>query len=88
MPTKLLPKNKKIIIANWKMNPDSILESRKIFNVIKKSNFNLKKTVAVICPPVVFLNDLISEIILITLSTSLKSLSFLAFPEIQLDNIR
>ena len=35
-----------------------------------------------------FLNDLICEIILITFSTSLKSLSFLEFPEIQLEKLQ
>jgi len=58
MPTKLLPKNKKLIVANWKMNPENIFEARKIFSLLKKSNFNLKKVVAVICPPVIFLNEL------------------------------
>ena len=39
---------KKIIVANWKMNPGSIKEAKKLFNV-------LKKTKAVICPPYPYL---------------------------------
>lgn len=40
---------KKIIIANWKMNPDSDEEAKKLFNFVKK-------TKAVICPPFSYLH--------------------------------
>ena len=39
---------KKIIIANWKMNPASMQEAKKLFNTVKK-------TKAIICPPFVYL---------------------------------
>ena len=46
--------NKKIIVANWKMNPKSLVIAKAILEPIKKtfqrSNFNGKKSV-VICPP-------------------------------------
>jgi triosephosphate isomerase len=40
---------KKLIIANWKMNPDSIKEAKKLFNAVKK-------TKAIICPPFSYLS--------------------------------
>ena len=40
---------KKIIVANWKMNPASIHEAKKLFNAVKKTN-------AVICPPFIYLS--------------------------------
>ena len=46
--------SKKIIIANWKMNPASLKEAETLFsNVVKKSSF--KKTEVVICPPFLYL---------------------------------
>ncbi len=45
----------KIIIGNWKMNPESLKEARVIFdNTIKKIN-NIKNIEIVICPPYPFL---------------------------------
>jgi triosephosphate isomerase len=53
---------KPIIVANWKMNPQSLLETRKLFNSIKnwiKKNFNiLQNTTIIICPPFVYLEPL------------------------------
>jgi len=43
---------KKIIIANWKMNPDSLARAKKFFNSIK--NISQKKK-AIICPPYTYL---------------------------------
>ncbi|MFH1402546.1 MAG: triose-phosphate isomerase [Patescibacteria group bacterium] len=50
--------NKKIIIANWKMNPDSFREAEELFNGVKKQANKLKKTKVIICPPCVFINKL------------------------------
>ena len=58
MPTKLLPKNKKLIIANWKMNPEGLYDARKIFTALKKKNLKPKSGVVVICPPALYLSDL------------------------------
>ena len=48
---------KKIIVANWKMNPKSLASADLIFNPIKKafqrSNFKNKKSI-VICPPTAY----------------------------------
>ena len=49
---------KKIIIANWKMNPGSLEEAKKIFNKIKIAAGKLKKVETVICPPFVYLPSL------------------------------
>jgi triosephosphate isomerase len=53
---------KKLIVANWKMNPQSLLEAKKLFlsikNGIKKNTALLKKTEIIICPPFVYLEPL------------------------------
>lgn len=43
---------KKIIVANWKMNPQSLEEAKKLF---RKINFSFKKLEVVLCPPFPFL---------------------------------
>lgn len=45
------------VIANWKMNPQSLDEAKKIFNSIKKGIKN-KKVKVVICPPFLFIPNL------------------------------
>lgn len=47
---------KKIIVANWKMNPQSLKEAKEIFNGIKKAASKLPKVETVICPPFVYLS--------------------------------
>ena len=49
---------KKLIIANWKMNPLSLVEAKKSFEIIKKGLKSIKRTEAVICAPFVFLSSL------------------------------
>ncbi len=41
---------KKIIVANWKCNPKTLTEAKKLFNAVQK-------TKAVICPPFVYLSE-------------------------------
>lgn len=41
---------KKLIVANWKMNPASLIGARKLFS-------SVKKTKAVICPPLAYLTE-------------------------------
>jgi len=53
---------KKMIIANWKMNPQSLEEAKGIFGEIKKAAAKLKKTQTVICPPFVYISNLKSQI--------------------------
>jgi len=49
---------KKIIVANWKMNPFSAKEAESILNGVKKTVLKLKKTQVVICPPFLYFNNL------------------------------
>lgn len=53
--------SKKIIIGNWKMNPVSRKEAQEIVNGVKKTAVNLRKTTVVLCPPVIYLENLIGK---------------------------
>jgi triosephosphate isomerase len=46
---------KPLIVANWKMNPQTLAEAKQLFNSIKKGLKNIKNAEVVICPPFVFL---------------------------------
>lgn len=46
---------KKLIVANWKLNPDSPREARELVAKIKRTLARQKKVSAVICPPAIFL---------------------------------
>lgn len=46
---------KKILIANWKMNPQGFKEAKNIFNEIKKQALKLKKVEIVVCPPFIYI---------------------------------
>ncbi|MEK7585106.1 MAG: triose-phosphate isomerase [Patescibacteria group bacterium] len=46
---------KKIIVANWKMNPDTPREARELFRRTKLVANKLKKVSVIVCPPAVFL---------------------------------
>lgn len=50
--------NKKLVIGNWKMNPETSKEAEKIFTNISKGLKNTKKTSVVMCPPYVFIERL------------------------------
>ena len=47
---------KNMIVANWKMNPASQKEAKKLFDAVKK--FHPKNAEVVICPPFVYLSQL------------------------------
>lgn len=49
---------KRIIVANWKMGPDSYEQAEKILAEIKADAVALRGAVTVVCPPAVFLRDL------------------------------
>ncbi len=51
-----------LIVANWKMNPDTAEEAGNIARAIKKNSKNFGKTKVVLCPPFTFLNE-VSNII-------------------------
>ena len=44
-----------LIVANWKANPSTLAEAKKLFASIKKGAARKNKTEVVICPPFVFL---------------------------------
>lgn len=47
---------KPLIVANWKMNPSSLVEAKRIFNSVKK--VDIKEAEVVICPPFIYLSAL------------------------------
>lgn len=49
---------KKIVIANWKMNPVSEVEALKLFKSIVKNQKDIKGMDVVVCAPSVFLSNL------------------------------
>ena len=52
---------RKLIVANWKMNPESPREAKEIFSPVKRVVLTLKKVTTVICPPAVYLSLLQSK---------------------------
>jgi triosephosphate isomerase len=51
-------KSKRLIIANWKMNPESPESARAIFLAIRRAAEKLKKTEVVVCPPAIYFSTL------------------------------
>lgn len=47
----------KLIVANWKMNPESKEKAQEIASEIKHKIKNVKSAKLVICPPFVFINE-------------------------------
>ncbi|MCR4334588.1 MAG: triose-phosphate isomerase [Patescibacteria group bacterium] len=53
----MLKKSQKIIVGNWKMNPSSAEEARRIFLSAKKQALKLKNIFIVVCPPFIYLQQ-------------------------------
>ncbi|MEK7160879.1 MAG: triose-phosphate isomerase [Patescibacteria group bacterium] len=53
---------KKLLIANWKMNPKSIAAAQALFELVKKAVKTVKSVQVVICPPAVFLPILVASV--------------------------
>ena len=51
-------REKKIIVGNWKMNPPTIMEARRIFGFVKRTAAKIRRATVVICPPFLFLSAL------------------------------
>lgn len=49
---------KKLIVANWKMNPKSVAEAKRLFAAVSKTARRLKNAEAVICPPFPYFSKL------------------------------
>lgn len=47
---------KKLIVANWKMNPASQKSAKRLFEAVKKSVRKVKNTEVVVCPPFIYLS--------------------------------
>jgi len=50
--------NKILVVANWKMNPETAEKAAEIFQETNKAVKNLKNTKVVVCPPFVYLSEL------------------------------
>ena len=51
-------RTKKLIVGNWKLNPDNLLEAKDIFLGIRKVARELPRVKTVICPPAPFIHEL------------------------------
>lgn len=49
---------KNLIVANWKMNPATLIEAKRVFNGIKKGLNDVRGVGVVVCPPAVYLSEL------------------------------
>ena len=52
-------KRRNIVVANWKMAPETLEEAKKVFNGARNSAKELRNTDVVICPPFPFLYPLL-----------------------------
>jgi len=52
---------KKLVVANWKMNPTNLVSAKKLFSAVLRGSKTIKKTNIVICPPFVYLQSLLSS---------------------------
>jgi triosephosphate isomerase (TIM) len=55
-----MKRQKKLIVGNWKMNPTSLDDARKIATTVKRFMNSVHRTSVVICPPFVYLSPLSS----------------------------
>jgi len=52
---------KKLVIGNWKMNPETLDEAKKIFSSLKRQAGKFRKIQTVICPPFLYLTTLLAQ---------------------------
>ena len=48
---------KKLVVGNWKMNPDSLIKVKEIIQNLKKTALKLDKIKTIICPPFIYLPE-------------------------------
>ncbi|OHA93448.1 MAG: hypothetical protein A3H52_01975 [Candidatus Zambryskibacteria bacterium RIFCSPLOWO2_02_FULL_39_26] len=53
---------KKLVVGNWKMNPQSLEEARDLASSVKRAIARIKKTQVVLCPPFVYLSPLSGKV--------------------------
>src|SRR3989344_6128634 len=49
---------KALVVANWKMNPASFREAKKLFEAVKKAAEGARKSSVVVAPPAIYLREL------------------------------
>ncbi|MCH7529567.1 triose-phosphate isomerase [Patescibacteria group bacterium] len=54
-----MKKRNVLIVANWKMNPQTLSKAEKLFSDIQKTASRLQNVQTVICPPIAFLGELL-----------------------------
>lgn len=54
-----MKKSRKLLVGNWKMNPQTLEEAKKLVSGIKKQSQGLSRTDLVICPPYIFVSDIV-----------------------------
>ena len=52
-------KHRNLVVANWKMSPETLEEAKKIFNGARLAAKGLKNTDVIICPPFLFIQPLL-----------------------------
>jgi triosephosphate isomerase len=53
-----MKKQKKLIVGNWKMNPQSLVDAKKIALGVKRIMKSVKRSQVVLCPPFVYISPL------------------------------
>lgn len=51
---------RKLVIGNWKMNPDSLAEAKRIIKEVRRKTAGLTSTDVVACPPFLYVSLLVS----------------------------
>lgn len=51
-------KKRKLVVGNWKMNPESLKVAKELNDNIRRKASSVKKAIAVICPPSIFFGGL------------------------------
>lgn len=52
--------NKKLIVGNWKMNPGTLDEAKRIIGKVKNLSKRLSNIRTVVCPPLVYISKVVS----------------------------
>ena len=52
---------KPIVVANWKMNPQTLVKAKLLFNSVAREIKNIKNVEVVICPPFIYLPYLLNS---------------------------
>lgn len=50
---------KRLVVANWKMHPGTLAEARTLFRAVARKAARIRSSSVVICPPTLYLSDLV-----------------------------